>query len=324
MMTETTYRGRHAYTIENDKLRVTVLAEGGHIAELFVKATGVNPLWTPPWPTIEPSTYELSRHPEYGADSESKLLAGIHGHNVCLDLWGAPSEAEAAAGMTVHGEASVARYAFSSAAPVKLHCRCVASQAQLAFTRDLELDGATLQITECVQNLSLLDRPIAWTQHVTLGPPFLKHGETTFAVPATRSMSYEGEVFDWPVFRGEDLRTYTSAQESSRFTTHMIDPAVDDAFFTAYTPSLQTEVRYDWQREDFPWLGIWDENRSRKQAPWNGETITRGMEFGVSPIPESRRKMIERGSLFGLPGYRWIPAHSSVTVRYSATAHKRV
>ena len=44
-------------------------------------------------------------------------------------------------------------------------------------------------------------------------------------------------------------------------------------------------------------MGIWEENRSRLQPPWNGRTITRGMEFGVSPMPETRRAMIERARL---------------------------
>ncbi len=30
------------------RARVTVLEEGGHIAEIFDKRSGVNPLWTPP------------------------------------------------------------------------------------------------------------------------------------------------------------------------------------------------------------------------------------------------------------------------------------
>jgi hypothetical protein len=42
------------------------------------------------------------------------------------------------------------------------------------------------------------------------------------------------------------------------------------------------------------------------------------MEFGVSPIPESRRAMIDRGPTFGTPGYRWIPAQSKVEVDYIA------
>lgn len=39
----TTYRNRGAAAIENDSLRVTVLEEGGHIAEIFDKHAGVNP-----------------------------------------------------------------------------------------------------------------------------------------------------------------------------------------------------------------------------------------------------------------------------------------
>jgi hypothetical protein len=35
-------------------------------------------------------------------------------------------------------------------------------------------------------------------------------------------------------------------------------------------------------------------------------------------MPESRRQMIDRGSMFGVPGYRWIPAKSKVAVRYCA------
>ena len=42
------------------------------------------------------------------------------------------------------------------------------------------------------------------------------------------------------------------------------------------------------------------------------------MEFGASPMPETRRAMIERGSLFGVPGYRWIPARKTVQVEYRA------
>jgi hypothetical protein len=63
-------------------------------------------------------------------------------------------------------------------------------------------------------------------------------------------------------------------------------------------------------------MGIWEENRSRTHPPWNGESMTRGMEFGVSPFPESRRQMIDRGSLFNMPTYRWIPARTQVEVEY--------
>jgi hypothetical protein len=38
------YRGRRAAVVENDELRVTVLEEGGHIAEILDKRSGINPI----------------------------------------------------------------------------------------------------------------------------------------------------------------------------------------------------------------------------------------------------------------------------------------
>src|SRR4051812_38635328 len=87
------YRGRRAMTISNGTLRVTVLEEGGHIAEITDMATGVNPLWTPHWPSIEPSAYDPARDTIYGGGADASLLAGIMGHNLCLDIFGGPSDA---------------------------------------------------------------------------------------------------------------------------------------------------------------------------------------------------------------------------------------
>lgn len=45
----TRWRERAAATIENEALRIAVLREGGHVAEILHKKSGVNPLWVPPW-----------------------------------------------------------------------------------------------------------------------------------------------------------------------------------------------------------------------------------------------------------------------------------
>ena len=335
-MAQTMYRGRRVVQVENDSIRVTVLAEGGHIAEILHKRTGVNPLWTPPWPSIEPSQYDPEKHPEYGRNAESRLLAGIMGHNLCLDIFGGPSDEEAAAGLDVHGEASVAAYEIESIA-AGLAARTILKQANLQFERTLSLDpdGITVRIAETVENLSATDRPIGWTQHVTLGPPFIEGGVTRLECTATRSKVYEtdftggkgamktGAEFDWPhVPRKDsgtiDLRVYPDVPVSGGYTAHLLDTRKDDAWWVAWSPKSQVAIGYTWRRRDFPWLGIWEENRSREHPPWLSKTITRGMEFGVSPMPETRRQMIERGSLFGVPGFRWIPARSRVTVAYRA------
>ena len=45
--------------------------------------------------------------------------------------------------------------------------------AQMRFERQIRFGGErAIEIRETLENLSAADRPIAWTQHVTLGPPF--------------------------------------------------------------------------------------------------------------------------------------------------------
>jgi hypothetical protein len=132
-----------------------------------------------------------------------------------------------------------------------------------------------------------------------------------------------GAEFDWPSAprpdRGmTDLRVFTDQAASAAFTTHLMDLKRTHAYFTAYSPKSQVAFGYVWRREDFPWLGIWEENRSRIHRPWNRAVIARGMEFGVSPMPETRRQMLARGPLFGSPVCRWIPAKTRVEVRYRA------
>ena len=330
-MPTSTYRGRRAVFIENGQLRVTILVEGGHIAEVLDKRSGINPLWTPHWDSIEPSTFDASRHASYGGPVDGALLAGIMGHNLCLDIFGGPSPEEAAAGLTAHGEASIVQYSIEANGSVVI-ARADLPQAGLSVMRRLELRRSTVEITETVMNLTACDRPVGWTQHVTLGPPFLKNGVTEFRASATRSKVFEGTfgpadhlvpgaTFDWPdapLAHGGtvDLRRYTDAPSSSAYTSHLMDHSRAEAFFVAFDPETQLAFGYQWRRADFPWMGIWEENRSRPASPWNGREITRGLEFGVSPFPETRREMIERGQLFDTPTFRWIPARSQVTAEY--------
>jgi hypothetical protein len=326
---------RKTVSIENSELRVTVTVEGGHIAEILHKSTGINPLWVPPWPSIEPSQHSFEKHPEYGANSESKLLAGILGHNLCLDMFGAPSPEEFRGGLTVHGEASVLPYEITTHGDSML-CKAHLPLAMLDFERVLKLEpGGGVRIRETVSNLLAMDRPIAWTQHVTLGPPFIEHGATQLHLPATKSMVYPIDLspehqryhpnaeFDWPNAPNKDgsisdLSVFPAHDRSAGVTAHL----ATSGWFTAHHPRLNVTLRYKWKRDDFPWISLWEENRSREIAPWNGVTVTRGIEFGVSPFAEGRRAMIDRGLLFGTPTYRWLPANSTATVQYIASCYR--
>ena len=325
---------RKTVHLENEKVRVTVLPGGGHIAELKLLSNGVNPLWDPPWETIEPTQYDPSKHDEYGPTMEGGLLAGITGHNLCFDFFGPPSDEEAAAGLYVHGEASFVEYDVTTG-DGEMVCKAEFPLAGFRFERRLKSSPRShvVVITETAENLSSADRAVGWTQHATLGPPFLVKGETEFHMPATSSRVFEEEFapgherlergadFTWPMVPKtgggfSDLRILPDDEVSGAFTAHLMNPAHEHAYFTAFSKTHKTATGYIWKRSDFPWLGIWEENFSRAHPPWRSRTLTRGMEFSASPFPETRRAMIDRGETFGEKGYRWIPAKATVSVEY--------
>ena len=73
---------------------------------------------------------------------------------------------------------------------------------------------------------------------------------------------------------------------------------------------------YCFRRGDFPWVAIWEENQSRAGAPWNGRCQTRGLEFGSTPSPVTRREAFALAPLFDTPTFSIVPAKGKTTVSY--------
>lgn len=238
--------------------------------------------------------------------------------------------------MPVHGEAPTAPYNVSGGSDW-LVLEATLPKAQLRFKRRISIgsDATVVRISEELENLSFIDRPTAWTQHVTIGPPFLERGQTEFGIPATRSKVIDsdfnggkgqqvpGAEFDWPFCplkggRVSDLRRFSSDEASGGFTSHLLDARREQAHFLAWSPASKVLFGYVWKRADFPWMARWEENHLRSDPPWNGQALTCGMEFGVSPIVESRRQMVTRGVLFGEPTCRWVPARTTLQMDYCA------
>lgn len=332
----TLFHGRRAWELDNGEVTLTMLEGGGHIAGLRLRdGPRVNPLWIPAWKTIEPWAYRRRHARRYAL----RLLAAISGHNPCLGWFGDPSPEEARAGMECHGEAPVARWRLirriRSAAALSLTCRCTLPVAQMELTRTLRTRKGSnaVQVREVVRNLSRRDLPFTMCQHVTVGPPFLEKGVTVFDMPATRGHTFPGrfgdsqrlcpdQAFTWPhgpgaAGRRVDLRMIgREFRRSSDFTTQLIDPRRRDAWFSAVNPRQGLLLAYVWRREDYPWVGNWEENFGRQSAPWSGRSLARGMEFANTPFPVGLRRAVEKGRFHGLPTFRWLPARSSAEFRY--------
>jgi hypothetical protein len=346
---KTKWNGREAYTLHNDLVQMVTLPGGGHIAEFqFVPSTGLpvlNPLWVPPWKSMEPYGYRAEKHSAtYGPLNEGKLLSGIAGHNICLDYFGPPSEEEAAQGLSTHGEAPSAKWqrtkVRATSQEVSLTLGVRLPVAGLRFSREISLrSGETVAyVTETVINEKKADHFFHWTQHVTLSPPFLGHETSQIAIPATRGRTSSGGYggnellasgrnFHWPFAPAQaggsiDL-THPFAREGRGFIVSvLLNPRRQTAYVAAFDRPHRLLLAYCFRRSDFPWVAIWEENQSRAAAPWNSHTQARGLEFGSTPFPVTRREAFAVSPLFDTPTFSTVPAKGKTTAAYlSFLAH---
>jgi hypothetical protein len=243
-------------------------------------------------------------------------------------------------GMGTHGEAPVSRWRLlgksvtSRGVRMTVGCELPASGMRMRRTIASGAGSCVIRVVETVENLLRRDVPYTICEHVTYGPPFLEKGVTTFDMPATRGHTYPGKFgspqrmvsdskFAWPDGPRKgggtvNLRMIEKRyRRSSDFTAQLMDTSRDDAWFAAVNPRLGVLSAYWWKRADFPWVGNWEENCGRKQPPWGGRSLTRGMEFANSPFPLGLREQVRMGRFHGLPTFGWLPARGKVTMEFA-------
>jgi hypothetical protein len=342
---KTQWQGREAYTLSNGLLQMVNLTGGGHVAELhFAEGSGfptLNPLWIPNWKGIEPFQYRTKAHVKrYGPMLEGKLLSGIAGHNICLDYFGPPSEAEAAQGLSTHGEAPSLKWRKTSARLTARQLSLTLSvrlpEAGLQFSREIEMRAgeSVVYLKETVTNERKLDHFFHWTQHATLAPPFVAPEDGRVFMSATKGITSpggyggkalleSGREFQWPLAPastgGEvDLSRCLIKKGLGIIASLLLDPARDVQFVGALNTRHRLLFAYCFRRTDYPWVTIWEENCARENPPWNGQAQTRGLEFGSAPLPVTRREAFTRGPIFGTPTFSTVPARGRLTIPYVA------
>ncbi len=342
---KTTWNGREAFTLRNDLVQLVTLTGGGHIAEFqFLPGTQLpvlNPLWVPPWNSIEPYLYQAEKHSaEYGPINEGKLLSGIAGHNICLDYFGPPSEEEAAQGLSTHGEAPSAKWEktglHESAHKLSLKLEVDLPVAGLHFIREIHLrrGESVAYFRETVVNQNKADHFFHWTQHVTLSPPFLGPDISRVDLPGTRGRTHPGAYGDKDLFEPDRAfywpfaaaRGGESADLSLPFlkpgrgfvATVLLNPRRELEYVSAFNAPHGLLFGYIFRRVDFPWVAIWEENQARNAPPWNGRCQTRGLEFSSTPFPVTRRQAFATSPLLSATTFSTVPAKGRVTVGYLA------
>src|SRR6266480_3212810 len=340
---QVTWHGREAFVLANDLVYLVTLTGGGHIVDFRLREKSglpvLNPLWVRPWKTIEPYRYRPRQHSaRYGSPATGRMLSGVAGHNLCMDFFGSPSAKEARQGLSIHGEAPSLRWHMARAGvrrrEVRLKLALPLPVAQLGFERELTLrrGESVAYFRETVKNLTKADHFFHWTQHVTLGPPFLDSQASSVWIPARKGRTYphgyEGKEllesshdFKWPSapgVRGKPIDLTRPFIRSGKgfVVTALLHPNREIGYIAAVNREARLLFGYCFRRSDFPWVVTWEENRTRSYPPWNGRCQAHGLEFGSTPFPLPRREAFAQGPLFATPHFSIVPARGSRAVDY--------
>jgi hypothetical protein len=321
-MRKAPFEGIDAYVLSNDRLELTVVANGGSFANLVMKddPQQLSPLW---------NSARMAR----AAGQQPRRVGSSLGHFVCVDGFGSASPEERKAGLPMHGEAHVLPWQVQKAsrdgATSSVTFTVTLPQVQEVFTRTVRMvDGENVIYIESeLENLMTFDRPINWGEHATISAPFLEPQVTVVDWPAVRSMTRPdpwiypekfrfppAKEFTWPIVTlrdgsVENIRTVPATLGVSDHTTNLMDPSRKYVYATALNPKVRMIIGWVFKPEEYPWLQDWE------NYPENGRVV-RGLEFATQPFDVPRRDAIQRNSLFGAPTYRWLPAKSKLGSRF--------
>ena len=300
--------GDENFILNNGIVQVSVASSGGGIIDFRFLDHAVNPL-----------NWEIERDP---ASTEKPYLRG---HFLCLDRWGAPSNAEAENGMTFHGEAAYASWRLvdrgesaESRQEAEMICELPIAQMTVRRVMWLEDNQAVLVVREHITNTGTLGRIYNIVQHPSIAPPFL---DSATIVDSNAQYGFvQGSVMPesvaaadlWPntMIEGEleDLRRFQNDETGTRYSdvsTFIFDDAQEYGWVTASSPNTGLLLGYLWRVEEYSWIAIW-------RARSNGRVAARGLEFGTTGIHQPYAELVRVGRILGRSIYEYIDANETV------------
>jgi hypothetical protein len=311
------FEDRPALVLANDKVSLTVIPEGGAMAQIVLAADKekINPLWNPYW---------IAR--QGGLNPPANLYRG---HFVCIDGFGPVSPEERAAGLPMHGEAYTLPWQLQSqekrGATTSAAFSVTLPIAQETFSRTFQIvDGENIVwVDSSVTSLLGFDRPVFWGEHATVSAPFLEPGKVAVDMPASKAKTraYQTQAapprqlrsfadFTWPIAPTIDGQTFdmrtAPIKAGTEHTTTLMDPSRRLGYATALHLEKRLLIGWVFRREEFPWVQTW--------LSYPGPNrMTRGLEFSTQPFDLTRAEVLKMGPLFDSPVLRILPAKSTIT-----------
>ena len=286
----TVFEDLPALVLSNDKIALTVITEGGAMAQIVLAddKEKINPLWNPYWIARQAG---LSRPASF-----------FRGHFVCIDGFGPVVGRRARCGPAVPRRGVHAAVAAAVASEERRHAerrvlgrRCRShtkrSRGPITSSTARTSSGSTARSPACWR----FDRPVFWGEHATISAPFLEPGKVAVDMPVIEiedegvSGAAEADTAAAVVRRFHladgadgrrpefDVRTAPMKPNTTDHTTTLLDPSRRLGFVTALHPEKRLLIGWVFRREEFPWVQTWLSNPGPNR-------MTRGLEFATQPF----------------------------------------
>ncbi|MCI0882713.1 MAG: DUF4432 family protein [Chloroflexi bacterium] len=302
-----TYRGLKTVILENELVRVTVLADKGADIYSFVhKPTDTEFLWRTPWGVRDPR-YTV---PSTG-DPVSVWMDYYEGGWQTVVPHGGYADRVYGADFGIHGDMNTIPWdaVIVEDTPGRVSVRFTAKSVRMpmAVSKTLSLVSGSpvLMVEESVTNEGEEDLDIVWLEHIALGPPVLSDKSRLY-LPECRVLShpesidpnsklepgYEG---DWPNVNAKD----GSVLDFTRIPPKA-DRSLDMAYMTGMSEGwyalLNEETGLGWAVsypvDVFKYLWYWRNYGGGYGYPWYGRCYNAGLEpctsFGNGGIAQAQ------------------------------------
>jgi galactose mutarotase-like enzyme len=274
--------------LTNESIEVTILAgKGADILSITDRSSGVSPLWRSRWGHHHARSAQMN-----GDSSTAWLMACAGGWNFLFPGGGA--ESTVGGGLQpMHGEASIVPWdvveidggdAQGSYVTLRTHL----GRSPFTVERLVRLVGESgmIEVTDRATNEGGDPFPVTWTQHPTLGAPFLDascrietnaewvEADDTYALPhiplpigERRSWSDATDVLGRIPDRGEPRQLLSYL--------HFGQP---QAWYRVTSASRNLAFQVDWALDDYPFAWFFQEMDATAGWPWFSNTYIMAIE----------------------------------------------
>ncbi|NJN17757.1 MAG: aldose 1-epimerase [Oscillochloris sp.] len=288
---EYVYRGLRTVTLENEALRVTVLADkGSDIIEFLHKPSDTDFMWRSPLGVRNPATFVPTAPRPEGAFLD--YYPG--GWQECLPSGGNATQ-YAGTSFGPHGEVGLIpwEYALTEDRPdcVSLLLRVRTYRTPLYLEKRLTLNRGrpVLHIHERLVNEGLEPLDLMWGHHPAFGPPFLDPscvvdlpGARIRATDASPTHRYQaGEDYQWPFVSGRDgaqidISVIPPPETRTHDTVFLSD--LRAGWYAVTNTNRRVGFGMAWPVELFHTLWFWQVYGGAFGSPWFGRTYNIALE----------------------------------------------